>query len=219
MSDSDAGDFELKSPRSKYVVHSSGISEKVRVGLEYQADIPNYIASWDNSTEEIFAEEDDYIDYRRPMQMWTPMSEVSEEKVQEFLHLATTDYGYSLEQAHGLLFWHRCNMEEARLDLTAYSPEPSEWNNEEREIFSQSVKMNRSQEDNSPNILEIHQDLPHKSVKSLVDYYYKWQGDNLRQSWTKKCHFPDNGAILESAPKRYRTDSPNVRSGITRFKS
>ena len=213
---SDVGDFELESPRSKYVVHATGISEKVRVGPEYQADIPNYVASRDNSTEEILAEEDDY---KRPMLMWKPRSKVSEERVQEFLHLATTDHGYSLAQAHGLLFWHKCNTKKARLDLTAYSPEPSEWNNEEREIFSQSVKMNRSQEDNSPNILEIHQDLPHKSVKSLVNYYYKWQGDNLRQSWTKRFLLPDNGAFLESAPKRYRTDSPNVRSGITRFKS
>ena len=48
---SDAGDFELKSPRSKYVVHASGISEKVRVGLDYQEDIPNYVTSRDNSTE------------------------------------------------------------------------------------------------------------------------------------------------------------------------
>ena len=216
---SEVGDFELVSPRSKYVVHSSGISEKVRVGPEYQAEIPNYVASRDTSTEEILAEEEE--DYKRPMLMWNPISEVSEEKVQEFLHLATTVHGYSLEQAHGLLFWHKCNTEEARLDLTAYTPTPSEWNNEEREIFSQSVKMNRSLEDNSPDILEIHQDLPLKSVKSLVDYYYKWKGDNLRQSWTKRSilRLPDNGAILESAPKRYRTDSPNVRSGITRFKS
>ena len=38
---SDVGDFQLESPRSKYIVHASGISEKVRVGPEYQADIPN----------------------------------------------------------------------------------------------------------------------------------------------------------------------------------
>ena len=218
---SDAGDFELESPRSKYVVHSSGISEKVRVGSEYQADIPNYVTSGEDNSEE--EEEDDLGDlfYQKPLLMWKPMSIVSEEKIKEFLHLAITDHGYSLEQAHGLLFYNKCNTEKAKLDLTAYSPAPSEWNNEEREIFSQSVKMNQSGEDNSPNILEIHQDLPNKSVKSLVDYYYKWHGDYLRQakSWLKRCNLPENGAILESAPKRYRTDSPNVRSGITRFKS
>ena len=49
---SDAGDFELESPRSKYVVHSSGISEKVRVGSEYQADFPNYVTSDEHSNEE-----------------------------------------------------------------------------------------------------------------------------------------------------------------------
>ena len=218
---SDAGDFELESPRSKYVVHSSGISEKVRVGSEYQADFPNYVTSDEHSNEE--EEEDDSGDffYRRPLLMWKPMTKVSEEKIKEFLHLAITDHGYSLEQAHGLLFYNKCNTEKAKLDLTAYSPAPSEWNNEEREIFALSMKMNKSVEDNSPNILEIHQDLPHKSVKSLVDYYYKWHGDYLRQakSWLKGRNLPENGAILESAPKRYRTDSPNVRSGITRFKS
>ena len=45
----DAGDFELESPRSKYVVHASGISEKGRVGLDYQADIPNYVTSRDKT--------------------------------------------------------------------------------------------------------------------------------------------------------------------------
>ena len=48
----DAGDFELESPRSKYVVHSSGISEKVRVGSEFQADILNCVTSLEYSTEQ-----------------------------------------------------------------------------------------------------------------------------------------------------------------------
>jgi len=210
---SDHEDFVLVSPRSKYAVHSSGISEKVRVGSEYQADIPDCMTSSVNRTEVELRGEKEHDDLR----MWTPIPDDLEAKVQAFLRLATSKHGYSLEQAHGLLFWHKCNTDEALLDLTAYTPAPSEWNNEEKEIFSKSAKLSRSREDDSPNIEEIHKDLPHKSIKSLVDFYYKWQGDNLRQSWIKKCSFPASGSLLESAPKRYRIDSPNVRNGITRF--
>jgi len=212
-------DFVIESPRSKYVVHSSGVSEKVRVGSEYQADIPNYVRPRENGNKADVEVES--LELEQGLRIWTPITEVSEAKIQEFLQLATTEHAYSLEQAHGLLFWHKCNIEEARSDLTAYTPAPSQWKNEEREIFAQSVKLYQDGEDNSPNIREIHKDLPHKSAKSLVDYYYKWKGDNLRQqSLTKRCILPDHGAFLENVPKRYRTDSPStVRSVLARFAS
>ena len=200
-------EFVIVSPRSKYVVHSSGVSEKVRVGSEYQADIPKYVRPRENGNKADVEVES--LELELGLRVWIPITKVSEAEIQEFLQLATTEHGYSLEQAHGLLFWHKCNIEDARSDLTAYTPAPSQWNNEEREIFAQSVK--HYQEDNSPNILEIHKDLPHKSSKSLVDYYYKWKGDNLRQqSLTKRCILPDHGAFLENLPKRYRTDSPSI---------
>ena len=207
-------DFVIESPRSKYVVHSSGVSEKVRVGSEYQADIPDCIRPRENGNKADV--EVEALDLEQGLRLWTPVSKVPEAKIQEFLHLATSKHGYSLEQAHGLLFWHKCNIDEAMSDLTAYTPAPSQWNNEEREIFAQSVEHHKDKEDNSPSILEIHKDLPHKSSKSLVDYYYKFKGDNLRQqSLTKRCNLPDRGAFLENVPKRYRTDSPStVRSAL-----
>ena len=207
-------DFVIESPRSKYVVHSSGLSEKVRVGSEYQADIPDCIRPRENGNKADVEVES--LDLEQGLRIWIPVSKVPEAKIKEFLQLATSKHGYSLEQAHGLLFWHKCNIDEAMSDLTAYTPAPSQWNNEEREIFAQSVEHHKDREDNSPSILEIHKDLPHKSSKSLVDYYYKFKGDNLRQqSLTKRCNLPDRGAFLENVPKRYRTDSPStVRSAL-----
>ena len=95
-------DFVIESPRSKYVVHSSGVSEKVRVGSEYQADIPDCIRPRENGNK--VDVEVESLDLEQGLRLWTPVSKVPEAKIQEFLHLATSKHGYSLEQAHGLLF-------------------------------------------------------------------------------------------------------------------
>ena len=160
-------EFVIESPRSKYVVHSSGVSKKVRVGSEYQADIPNYVRPRENGNKADVEVES--LELELGLRIWTPITEVSEAKVQEFLQLATTEHSYSLEQAHGLLFWHKCNIEEARSDLTAYTPAPSQWNNEEREVFVQSLKVHQDKENNSQNILEIHKDLPQAQSAELSE--------------------------------------------------
>ena len=161
---SEGSDFVIVSPESKFKIHSTGISENVRVGPEYQAVIPDCAAK-PSHEEEVLGES---------LMMWKPVSQsdVSEAKIEEYLRLATNDHHYSLEQAHGLLFWHKCDLEAAMLDIMKFTPVPSQWKSEERKIFSQSVKRNRK--DNSPDLSEVQKDLPHKSIKSLVEYYYTW---------------------------------------------
>ena len=202
---SEGSDFVIVSPKSKCKIHSTGISENVRVGPEYQAVIPDCVAK-PSHEEEVLGES---------LMMWKPLtlSPVSEVKIEEYLRLATKDYHYSLEQAHGLLFWHKCNLEAAIQDMAKFTPVPSQWNSEERKMFSQSVKRNRK--DKSPDLSEIQKDLPHKSVKSLVEYYYIWESECKKNLVRKKV----DPTITERAHKRYWKDSPNVRNRVSRFKS
>jgi len=60
--------------------------------------------------------------------------------VDEYIILAKEKYGYNGEQALGMLFWHKHNLERAVLDLANFTPFPDEWTVEDKVLFEQAFQ-------------------------------------------------------------------------------
>lgn len=58
----------------------------------------------------------------------------------EYIILAKEKYGYNGEQALGMLFWHKHNLERAVLDLANFTPFPDEWTVEDKVLFEQAFQ-------------------------------------------------------------------------------
>lgn len=103
--------------------------EKIRVGKDYQVIIPemNNIPKLDN-----------YHD--RALLVWSPVKDISEERLDEYIELAKQKYGYNAEQALGMLFWHKHDLQKAVLDLQNFTPFPDEWSKEDRILFEQAYQ-------------------------------------------------------------------------------
>lgn len=54
--------------------------------------------------------------------------------------LAKDKYGYNGEQALGMLFWHKHDLERAMLDLANFTPFPDEWSVEDKVLFEQAFQ-------------------------------------------------------------------------------
>lgn len=60
--------------------------------------------------------------------------------VDEYITLAKEKYGYNGEQALGMLFWHKHDLERAILDLANFTPFPDEWTVEDKVLFEQAFQ-------------------------------------------------------------------------------
>ena len=58
----------------------------------------------------------------------------------EYISLAKEKYGYNGEQALGMLFWHKHDLERAILDLANFTPFPDEWTVEDKVLFEQAFQ-------------------------------------------------------------------------------
>ncbi|GLH15110.1 REST corepressor [Gryllus bimaculatus] len=121
--------------------------EKIRVGRDYQAVVPELIPAPDRRPEQCA---------ERALLVWSPTAEIPDYKLDEYISLAKEKYGYNGEQALGMLFWHKHDLERAILDLANFTPFPDEWTVEDK--------------------------LPDKSIASLVKYYYSWKKTRSRTS-------------------------------------
>lgn len=54
--------------------------------------------------------------------------------------LAKDKYGYNGEQALGMLFWHKHDLDRAVLDLANFTPFPDEWSVEDKVLFEQAFQ-------------------------------------------------------------------------------
>lgn len=54
--------------------------------------------------------------------------------------MAKEKYGYNGEQALGMLFWHKHDLERAVLDLANFTPFPDEWTVEDKVLFEQAFQ-------------------------------------------------------------------------------
>lgn len=89
--------------------------------------------------------------------------------VREFLHIAHEKYNYNPEQALGVLYWHKYDLECAMSDLANYLPYPDEWSMEDRALFEQAYQFYNK------NFHKINTLLPDKKISSLVKFYYTWK--------------------------------------------
>ncbi|CAH1793227.1 unnamed protein product [Owenia fusiformis] len=141
--------------------HDNGM----RIGAEYQAEIPVHntdVIKMENRAE--------------AMLVWAPSPEVPEGKLLEYISMAKTKHGYNTEQALGMLFWHKHNIEKALTDLANFTPFPDEWTVEDKVLFEQAFSFH------GKSFHRIRQMLPDKSIASLVKYYYSWKKTRSRTS-------------------------------------
>lgn len=129
------------------------ISGKIRVGNDYQADVPEAMAQ---PQENHYA----YLNADQALLVWSPPIDIAESKVEEFIKLANERHGYNAEQALGerksvsssvstltlwdlgMLLYHRHNFEKATTDLANYVPfRDDEWSKDDQQLFDQALQL------------------------------------------------------------------------------
>ena len=96
--------------------------------------------------------------------------------MEEYISLAKEKYGYNSEQALGMLFWHKHDLDKAMVDLSNFTPFPDEWSVEDKVLFEQAFQFH------GKSFHRIRQMLPDKSIAALVRYYYSWKKTRARSS-------------------------------------
>ncbi|KAJ8246461.1 hypothetical protein GJAV_G00268090 [Gymnothorax javanicus] len=138
----------------------------MRVGSEYQATITEFDPG---STK--YSEKDS-----GGMLVWSPYHAIADSKLDEYIAIAKEKHGYNVEQALGMLFWHKHNIEKSLADLPNFTPFPDEWTVEDKVLFEQAFSFH------GKSFHRIQQMLPDKSISSLVKYYYSWKKTRSRTS-------------------------------------
>ncbi|KAH0510459.1 REST corepressor 3 [Microtus ochrogaster] len=110
------------------------------------------------------------------MLVWSPYHSVPDAKLDEYIAIAKEKHGYNVEQALGMLFWHKHDIEKSLADLPNFTPFPDEWTVEDKVLFEQAFSFH------GKSFHRIQQMLPDKTIASLVKYYYSWKKTRSRTS-------------------------------------
>ncbi|XP_062595549.1 REST corepressor 1-like isoform X1 [Saccostrea cucullata] len=163
----------------------------MRVGNDYQAKVPEYKPEIkpDPRNDAIL--------------VWAPAIDLSDGKVDEYVNIAKEKHGYNTEQALGMLFWHKHNIEKALADLPNFTPFPDEWTVEDKVLFEQAFSFH------GKSFHRIRQMLPDKSIASLVKYYYSWKKTRSRTSLMDK----QAKKLNKTGDSDEESDSNGKRSG------
>ncbi|XP_030763543.1 REST corepressor isoform X3 [Sitophilus oryzae] len=145
--------------------------DKIRVGRDYQAICPE-LQPESQRKPELLAD--------RALLVWSPTDSIPDSKLEDYIVLAKDKYGYNGEQALGMLFWHKHDLDRAVLDLANFTPFPDEWSVEDKVLFEQAFQFH------GKSFHRIRQMLPDKSIASLVKYYYSWKKTRSRTSLMDK---------------------------------
>ncbi|XP_021403295.2 REST corepressor 3 isoform X1 [Lonchura striata] len=138
----------------------------MRVGAEYQARIPDFEPGAIKYTDKD----------NGGMLVWSPYHNIPDAKLDEYIAIAKEKHGYNVEQALGMLFWHKHNIEKSLADLPNFTPFPDEWTVEDKVLFEQAFSFH------GKSFHRIQQMLPDKTIASLVKYYYSWKKTRSRTS-------------------------------------
>ncbi|XP_062240588.1 REST corepressor 2 [Platichthys flesus] len=139
----------------------------IRVGGDYQAHIPEFKP--DSPTR--YNEKD-----QRSMLVWCPNPLLSDAMLDEYILMSKEKHGYNMEQALGMLLWHKHDVERSLADLANFTPFPDEWTLEDKVLFEQAFSFH------GKSFHRIQQMLPDKPISSLVKYYYSWKKTRTRTS-------------------------------------
>ncbi|KAG5897149.1 hypothetical protein JTB14_020878 [Gonioctena quinquepunctata] len=159
--------------------------DKIRVGRDYQAVCPELQPESQRKPESLAD---------RALLVWSPTETIAESKLEDYIVLAKDKYGYNGEQALGMLFWHKHDLERAMQDLANFTPFPDEWSVEDKVLFEQAFQFH------GKSFHRIRQMLPDKSIASLVKYYYSWKKTRSRTSLMDKQARKLNAPKEEGAP-------------------
>lgn len=139
----------------------------IRVGGDYQAHIPEFKPDCPSR----YTDKD-----QRSMLVWCPNSLLSDAMLDEYILMAKEKHGYNMEQALGMLLWHKHDVERSLADLANFTPFPDEWTVEDKVLFEQAFSFH------GKSFHRIQQMLPDKLISSLVKYYYSWKKTRTRTS-------------------------------------
>ncbi|XP_053206175.1 REST corepressor 3-like [Panonychus citri] len=140
----------------------------MRVGSEYQAVVPEVSTVLPKPAPEYEPE--------HAVLIWSPSNGIPPEKLDEFIQICLEKYNYKIEQALGMLCWHKYNLETALADLPNFTPLPDDWSVEDKVLFEQAFQFH------DKHFHKIKQMLPDKSIANLVKYYYSWKKTRSRTS-------------------------------------
>ncbi|XP_055540399.1 REST corepressor isoform X1 [Wyeomyia smithii] len=191
---------------SKAAKTKSEYEEKIRVGRDYQAVCPELIPAPERKPENL---------NDRALLVWSPTKEIPDNRLEEYITVAKEKYGYNGEQALGMLFWHKHDLERAVLDLANFTPFPDEWTVEDKVLFEQAFQFH------GKSFHRIRQMLPDKSIASLVKFYYSWKKTRSRtsvmdrQEKLKKNDSSENGSDHGSNEDSDNDDKPAASTGGT----
>lgn len=147
----------------------------MRVGSNYQAEIPQFIA---------YAPAPEYYEEEKAIKVWSPYNKIPDHVLEEFLTKAKEKFFYNMEQALGMLSWHKFDLNRAYADLPNFVPYPIEWSVEDKVLFEQAYQFHEKQ------FNKIRQMLPDKSMANLISYYYTWKkkrtGGSLMERQTRR---------------------------------
>ncbi|XP_038643400.1 LOW QUALITY PROTEIN: REST corepressor 3-like [Scyliorhinus canicula] len=149
--------------RDQHSLHDS----MIRVGSDYQAVVPE--CHPDSSAR--FSEKD-----TKGMLVWSPNHSISDAKLDEYIAMAKEKHGYNIEQALGMLLWHKHDVDKSLADLANFTPFPDEWTVEDKVLFEQAFSFH------GKSFQRIQQMLPDKLISTLVKYYYSWKKTRTRTS-------------------------------------
>ncbi|XP_074480516.1 REST corepressor 2 isoform X2 [Sebastes fasciatus] len=110
------------------------------------------------------------------MLVWCPNPQLSDAMLDEYILMAKEKHGYNMEQALGMLLWHKHDVERSLADLANFTPFPDEWTVEDKVLFEQAFSFH------GKSFHRIQQMLPDKLISSLVKYYYSWKKTRTRTS-------------------------------------
>ena len=61
----------------------------------------------------------------------------SDQEIEKYLEEAVNKYSYNLEQALGLLYFNRHDIQTSIKDMSVFVPQPNQWTNEDKIVFEQ----------------------------------------------------------------------------------
>lgn len=59
--------------------------------------------------------------------------------MEKYLHFASDRYNYNEEQALGMLFFHKHNIDSSKADLKEFAPINDAWSHQDKVIFEQAL--------------------------------------------------------------------------------
>lgn len=157
----------------------------MRIGHNYQAEIPQFIA---------YAPAPEYYEDEKAIRVWSPHNKIPEHIIDEFIVKAKDKFSYNMEQALGMLSWHKFDLNRAYADLANFVPYPNEWSVEDKVLFEQAYQFHEKQ------FNKIKQMLPDKPMASLINYYYMWKKTRTRAS------------LMERQTRRFAASKKNADS-------